>query len=242
MARSLYLYSPLSVNELEAFAKEFEESFEELLGDTFSDDELSRYEPLLDSMAAVSPQPMIPELSYDDFEAAPLEDANRRELFSHSKSSLCLENLPYLESHPFQVSYLHELLTRMGPVLIDKGQFDFLMSKEEYLAELKPLKSMDDLVPVEVTVVQPKSKSAPVDPIDFLVLDVYREIEKLKFSGNLYQALEGLQGQSEKVKILFFIMREEKLDSLSLFQKSGLKPKDFDDYLEKLKFYLRKYS
>jgi hypothetical protein len=66
-------------------------------------------------------------------------------------------------------------------------------------------------------------------------------MNRVKKSGTLLQALEGLQEQNEKTKKLFFVMREEDLDSDGLLRKSGMNAKDFDDYLEKLKFYLKKY-
>jgi hypothetical protein len=38
----------------------------------------------------------------------------------------------------------------------------------------------------------------------------------------------------------FFAIKDEKLDASSLLRKSGLNAKDFDDNLERLKFFLKK--
>jgi hypothetical protein len=49
-----------------------------------------------------------------------------------------------------------------------------------------------------------------------------------------------LKEQSEKLKKTFFAIKDEKLDASSLLKKSGLNAKDFDDNLERLKFFLKK--
>jgi hypothetical protein len=68
-----------------------------------------------------------------------------------------------------------------------------------------------------------------------LIQDVYKEFDRLK-NKNLDQ-----NELSEKVQKIFLIMRNEKLDSEELFRKTGLGAKDFDDGLERLKFWLRKF-
>ena len=101
---------------------------------------------------------------------------------------------------------------------------------------------MESIVPVVAEAPREIKTNKPVDPIDFLILDVYKEIQRLQQSGKLMLALEGLQQQSEKTKKIFFVMREERLEAGALFQKCGLGAKDFDDYLEKLKFFLKKIT
>ncbi len=80
---------------------------------------------------------------------------------------------------------------------------------------------------------------APVLPIDFLILDVYKELGRLRDSGKMSAALEAV-ASFEKARRLYVIMKEGKLDGNSLLSLSGLNPKDFDDNLEKLKFILKK--
>lgn len=219
-----------------------QKSFDEELSDLFTDEELGHFERSLEEMASLVPQEIFPELSYDDFEEAPSGNEERRDFFERCQSCLCLENMPFLETNRFQVSYLKELIKRLGPALVDQEQFGTLLWREEFEEELHRHRSIDDLVPPVTEVYRPKESSAPVDPIDFLIRDVYREFERLHSQGKLVQALTGLQEESEKLKKLFFLLREEKLEGSLLYQRSGLNPKDFDDTLEKLKFYLRRFS
>jgi hypothetical protein len=80
-----------------------------------------------------------------------------------------------------------------------------------------------------------KKTSTPVDPIDFLIQDVYKEFDRLK-NKDLDQS-----ELSEKVQKIFQIMRNDLLEGEELFRKTGLGAKDFDDGLERLKFWLRKF-
>lgn len=240
MPKSLYLYSPLPLRDLEEITELHQKTFDEMLADTFSDEELGRYEHKLDQMAAIYPQPLMVELTFDDLQADAKREDEQRKFFGRCQSSICLEELPYLENNPFQVTYLKELLQKMGPVLVDKGGFETLMLKEDFLTELESYKSIDLLLGQQDLPSPPSvSPSAPVEPIDFVVRDVYQELDRLKKSGKLMQALELLREESDKLKAIFFVVREERVDSSTLFRKTGLSPKDFDDYLEKLKFFLR---
>jgi hypothetical protein len=64
--------------------------------------------------------------------------------------------------------------------------------------------------------------------------DVYTEINRTK---HLNLNVDDLP---VKVQKIFQIAQNEVLDSDTFLRKSGLTPKDFDDGLEKLKFWLRK--
>lgn len=241
MSRSHNLFFRLPVKDLEAIVEAFQKEFDQLLEDEFSDDELVEFEKMLDSIAAIYVQPILEELSFEDFYPHPNLEEEQRAFFSEARSSILLENLPFFENNPFQVSYLIKLLEKFDNVLIDRGGVNELTFKNDYLNELSKYKSMEALFSEETTILPPSPKlSIPVDPIDFLVLDVYKELQRLSRENKIFSALEALQGHSEKVKKLFFIVREERLDSAALYQKSGLSPKDFDDYLEKLKFLLKK--
>ena len=69
-------------------------------------------------------------------------------------------------------------------------------------------------------------------PIDFLIRDVYKEIERIRDID--------LEIMPEKCQMILKPMLKEKLQAEELFSKSGLNPKSFDDHLEKLKFTLKK--
>ncbi|WPU66808.1 hypothetical protein [Peredibacter starrii] len=234
MSRALNLYFRLSVKELERVIEDYQVEFDQALEDTFSDDELLKYETMIDSIAALYVQPISNELSFDDFYAYPSQEEKQRLFFESCRSSLVLENLPYFESNPIQVTYLTDLLWSFEEVLIDPGGVSNLMFRKDYLEELKRYKTMDSLLTDKVEKVVETKSSVPVTPIDFLVLDVYKELDRLKG----FTIPENDLG--EKPRRIFEAMKNERLDSTSLFRKSGLIPKDFDDGLERLKFFLRK--
>lgn len=235
MSKSITCYFLVKLPNLEKVVEDFQKSFNILLEDTFSDDELTVFEKEIDGIAAVYVQPVLSELTFDDF--YPGKDEEKKKFFFEScQSSILFDHLPYLESNPFQISYLRELLSRFDEVLIDRGGINELMFKDEFLKFIAHHKSMDSLihsfVPKKIEVKTIK----PVDPIDFLVIDVYKEIERLKDKDISTEELSPGLGK------LLYVMRNEYLDPATLYVKSGLNAKNFDDGLEKLKFFLRKIS
>jgi hypothetical protein len=234
MSQSIYLYTTLPVHQLEVIIESHKEDFDNMLNDTFSDEEMLHYEKIIDSIAAVYVQPILSELSFDDFYADSKVENEQRIFFGKCRSSISLENLPFLESNPVQITYLRKLLGLFEEVLIDKGGVHELRFKDDYLNEIQKFKSMDSLIKPVSTPIEIKT-TKPVDPIDFLILDVYKEFERLK---NHDFSIEDL---SPKVQKIFHVMKSEKLDSTGLLRKIGLNPKDFDDGLERLKFWLRKF-
>lgn len=235
MSGSLTLYSILNVSTLEKIVESFQEEFNTLLEDCFSDEELRYFEKDIDAISAIYVQPIFSELSFDDFNPKPEEEQKQRFFFETCRSSILLENLPYFESNPFQVTYLLELLKRFDEVLIDRGGMNELMFKGPYVGMLKSYKSMDQVIPSVVPKKPEIKSSAPVDPIDFLIMDVYREVER---TAPLTLPVEEL---SPKVQKIYSAMKLDRMDSTDLLKASGLNAKDFDDGLERLKFWLKKY-
>jgi len=233
MSRNHYFYFQLNLDELEAIVETHQKSFDEVVGDLFSEEELIQFDSLLDSIAPISVQPMLEELRFEDFSTHPAKESEQRAFFESCQSSVCIENLPYFEEHPFQVSYLIHLLQRLPDFLVDMGGLTELQSKHDYLHELSRFKEMEALLQDFTPKPRVKKSSLPVDPIDFLVLDVYKELDRLGERADV-------EGQSDKLRWLYFAMKAEKLDPTELLKKCGLSAKDFDDYLEKLKFHLRK--
>lgn len=234
MSKALNLYFRLSVKELERVIEDYQTEFDTVLEDTFSDEELLKYESMIDAIAALYVQPLSDELSFDDFYADPNQEEKQRHFFESCRSSLVLENLPFFESNPFQVTYLTDLLWSFEEVLIDAGGVNNLMFRKDFLEELKRYKTMESLLTdIPERVVETKS-FLPVTPIDFLIVDVYKELERLKAYTYSVDEL------SEKPRRIHEVMKAERLDNASLFKKTGLIPKDFDDGLERLKFFLRK--
>lgn len=230
--KALTIFSLSKVVHLEKVVEDFQKNFDILLEDTFSEDELESFEKQIDTIGALYVQPIMSELTFEDFNAG-TDEEKKKFFFESCQSSILIENLPYLESNPFQVSYLLELLKRFENVLIDRGGMFDLMFKDEFVHSLKPYKVMDSLIQTFVPKKEIKT-FRPVDPIDFLVLDVYREIDRLK------DVVIKNEELPEKLVKLLYVMRQNHLDPASLYVKSGLNAKDFDDGLERLKFFLRK--
>jgi hypothetical protein len=121
MALNHYFYLSIQVKTLEEIIKAHQLHFEEIIKDNFDDDEIAGFETQLDGIAAIYAQPLLSELTFEDFYSSPVEEEDQRIFFSSCVSSIAFENMPYLEANPFQVSYLKELLTRFDEVLIDQG-------------------------------------------------------------------------------------------------------------------------
>ncbi len=236
MSGSQYFYLKNSVTDLEKIVEAFQEEFDNTLNDNFSDDELLQFERSIDSIASITVQPIMSELTFDDFYVWDEFEESQRSFFGSCKSSICLENMPYLQSNPFQVSYLLDLLNKFDDVLVDRGGVQELMFKEEYLKTLSKYKKIDSLLGIKEEIIVPKKVFIPVDQIDFFVLDVYKEIDRLTKEGKI----SGVEISSEKRKKIFEVMKVERLHTEEILRKSGLNAKDFDDQLEALKFLLKK--
>lgn len=238
MSLSLTFYFPFSPNDLETIIESFRKEFDELLKDSFADSELEVFEAKLDALGAVYVQPVMDELSFHDFYPDPEKSDEQESFFKKAKSSLCIENLPYLETNPFQVSYLRMLAGKFSNFLVDRGGVHELLFKEDFLKLLESLKSMDKLLlspPVEETKRSGKN-FYPVDPLDFIFVDVIKEFEKLRSSGKEIDA--STLGEAPK-KILNALLKSDFDHPIELFKASGLGAKAFDDGLERLKFFLR---
>jgi hypothetical protein len=182
-------------------------------------------------------QPILSELSFDDFYPCPKEEEKQRSFFESCQSSICLDNLPYFESNPFQITYLIDLLWSLDEVLIDRGGVSELIFKREYIDELKKFKTMEVLLPVEKEKPIVVTTKRPVNPIDFTIHDVYKELALVEAMGIEIP----ISDQSEKLQKIFAAAKSDKdLDADALLKRSGLIPKDFGDNLERLKFFLKK--
>jgi hypothetical protein len=235
MFQSLSIFTRLPLKDLEILLKQHQDDFEELLGDTFSENELEGFENLLDQISSPVAQPISSDLSFSDFEILPEFEMDQHLFFNGVKSCLLLENVSDPHFNPFQVTYIKEILRVFDEVLIDRGGFHPLLFKKPFLETLKGHKNIFSLVKDDKSLV-----SAPVfdplNPIDVLVADVYRELHRL----NKRDLRSNFDLWPEKARSLYEKMMRHHYDSPSLFQISKLSPKDFGDNLEKLKFILRK--
>jgi hypothetical protein len=234
MMKSLTIYSRLKVSDLDLLVEDFKVRFDQELKDFFTDEELKLMEPKIDSIAAIYVQPIISELAFDDFYFNPKDENALREFFDQCQSAIVFENMPFLESNIFQVSYIQELLGLFEEGLIDRGGISNLIFKSEFLNEIKNYKGIDTLLVSNRINERPSKSALPVDPIDFLVQDVYAELLRLR-DQNINPA-----ELPPKVQKILQAIKDEKLDPQILFSKTGLNPKDFDDGLEKLKFWLKR--
>lgn len=242
MSRTHYFYFRLTVKELETLIEAHQMDFDALILDSLGNELNPQQEKLLDELAAVIVQPILVDLRFDDFYPDPSLENEQRAFFESCRSSLCLENLPYFQTNPFQVTYLQLFLHRVSEVLIDEGGVSALKFKKTYLEELNHFKNIDCLITDVLPIVQEVKSSKPVHPIDFVIRDVYQELERLSLQNKIFMVTELIESQSEKLQKLFSVMKLEKLDSGTLLKRSTLIPKDFGDYLERLKFFLKKIS
>lgn len=238
MSKAHYFYSRLPLKELEKIVEAHQSDFDELIQDTFTEEELNGLERMIDSIAAIYAQPIISEMTFADFYPKESEALKQEEFFEHCKSSVLIDNLPDFHTNPFQVTYLLELLRNFDEVLIDTGGVNELMFKKEYVEGLKKFKNIFSLLPDEPARPMEVKSTKPVDPIDFLILDVYKELDRL--SDRMHLVHEQMDSQPEKTRKTFNAMKDERLDASTLLRRSGLNAKDFDDNLERLKFFLKK--
>jgi uncharacterized protein YfkK (UPF0435 family) len=129
------------------------------------------------------------------------------------------------------------LLSRVDKFLIDTGGVESLMNKEQYLIELAPFKGLESLIKEEI---KPKMSQGPSDITDFLALDVYKELTRLR-AKDVLDKIEIDLSEREKLKKIYSVMRRQELSPMEVQKKSGLIPKDFVDCLESLKFFLKRY-
>lgn len=234
MSKAIYLYSPLSLTELQTIVEAHQVEFDAFLEDTFSEEELAACEKSLDALGAIYVQPILSELTFDDFYPDSDLVEEQESFFGLCKSSVCIENLPDLEVNPFQVTYLIMLLNSFEEILIDGGGALELAFKGPYLKNLMSYRSLMDLTSRSPKMEKRPKDFASLDTIDFLVHDVYMEIEKLLNNDSIHNEMP------EKMRNIFLVMKNEKLGADLILNKSGLNPKDFGDNLERLKFFLRK--
>src|SRR5690606_22640116 len=110
--------------------------------------------------------------------------------------------------------------------------------KEAFLKELSSFKSMDNLLlsPPPVEEKTTRKNFYPVDPLDFIFVDVIKEWEKVQ--AREVEIDTSSLGEAPR-KILSALLKEDFDHPIELFKASGLGAKAFDDGLERLKFFLR---
>jgi hypothetical protein len=229
MARHLMIYTTLTEMELALKLEAHQEEFEVLLGDTFSEDELEGMERQLETLASIEAQPLLDAVSFSDLTAKSGEEELQERFFTRCRSCLCLENLPYLETHPLQVTYLIDLMWMFDEALVETPGGESVLFKQDFLQELKPLSNVESLL--RKTPLPPRP-SAPVEsPVDFVLRDIHREVARL--AGAIVEV-------PDRFAVLWPLVQDTSLDTHTLLQRSGLHPKDFGDRLESLKFFLKK--
>jgi hypothetical protein len=234
MSKAIYFYSQLTVPELQTLVEAHLLEFDTFLEDTFTDEELGQFEAKLDTLAALYVQPVLHELSFDDFYPDPSLEEEQRSFFQSCRSSISIENLPDFETNPFQVTYLLMLASCFDEVLIDPGGVEELCFKQQFIDSINEYKSLHHLTAAPSQKKVQTAIPAALEPIDFLVLDVYKELERVT------DIETTVLNMTEKEKIIFYIMKNERLGAGEILRKSCLIPKDFGDSLERLKFFLKK--
>jgi hypothetical protein len=246
MAFTYYFYSSHSVDGLKVILDKTELAFDELLQSYEEQSYIKENEKLISLLANVIPGPILAELSFDDFS---VEEGRLKEMeayFQNAKSCLVLENVPYLQTNPFQVSWILFLLNFLGPCMIDTGSITPLKNNLDLMAILKKSKSLEQVLNLSPLVPVSKSPAGnfiPVEPLDFIVRDVFKEFERLQ-NENQLGVIERSIESNEKMKKLFLVIKNNfshgPLPAINLCQKSNLNPKDFGDFLERLKFLMKR--
>lgn len=234
MSSSIILFTKESVENLVTKVNVVQENFDLLLNQLFSKDEIEFFDHHLESLAPIVPQSFSSELLFDDFTPQENIEDLQRIFFDSCKGLVLIEKVPFFENNPFQVSYLLVLAEHFDEFLIDRGGNTNLIFKKEFEVFLKKFKTLDQLTFKRFSPPNRALTSIPVDPIDFLIADVYKEITRL---GSSYVPIHEL---GEKHQNLLKIMQKNKFSNAILLKESGMSPKDFDDGLEKLKFWLKK--
>jgi hypothetical protein len=246
MAFTYYFYSNHSVDGLKTVLEKTESAFEELLISFEDQPYVKENEKLISLLANVIPGPILADLTFEDFAVEEGRIKEMQNIFSNSKSCLVLENVPYLQTNPFQVSWLNILLDHIGSCMIDTGSITPVKNKEDFVEFLKKSRSLDQVLNI---IYQPqiikstKSNFIPVEPLDFIVRDVFKEFERLQ-NEKLLDKIEKSIESNEKMKKLFLVIKNNFSDgpvsAQLLCHKSHLNPKDFGDFLESLKFLMKR--
>jgi hypothetical protein len=235
MSKTFYFYLPLPLKTLDELVEGHKSDFESLLEESFSEAELVAHEKLIDSLCSIEVQPILSELTFEDFYPDENFEQKQRAFFDSCRSAICLDHLPFLETNPFQVTYLIDLLWTFEEVLIDQGGVSPLVFKKQFLEQLKKYKSLEALKGTLVPKGPAPKKADINNPIDQLLQEVSVELERV---GTKAQTL--LDNIPEKSGRILTFLLEDRFDSETLLAKTKLIPKDFGDALERLKFLLKK--
>jgi len=230
MAYCLYFYLPIELKTLDSIFEIHKKEFEEFLDDEYSQEEKDSLEAQLDSLAAVFVQPILDELTFDDFYPEKGLEKRQEDFFSKCRSSILFENLPDFESNFLQVIYLKHFLQRFSEVLIDQGGVNSLQFKDSFLNLLNKYRGGAPRIFKNMGHLNVNS------PMDQMLEDIYKEVIRL---GGQDLGCK-LELQSDKVRKLYSLVLEERTSANSLLGKSNMNPKDFGDNLEKLKFFLKR--
>jgi hypothetical protein len=246
MAFTYYFYSSHSVDGLKVVLEKTETAFDELLQSYEDQPYIKENEKLISLIANVIPGPILAELSFDDFSVEEGRTDEMQTYFSKAKSCLVLENVPYLQTNPFQVSWLTLLLNFIGPCMIDTGSITPVKNCDDLKIILKKSKSLEQVLDIAIkpnVVKSAPQNFIPVEPLDFIVRDVFREFQRLQ-NENRLEVIERSIESNEKMKKLFWALKNNFSDgptsAENLCRKSNLNPKDFGDFLERLKFLMKR--
>jgi hypothetical protein len=237
-----YFYTPHLEKDLLLIVEAHQQAFEAFLEDHFDDAELAIHEKNLDALAAVIIQPISSELAFDDFYYNEVNQHEQRKFFNGCLSSICLENMPFLDSNPFQVSYIQHLLSLFDELLVDRGGVNELTFKQQYLEEVNKFSNLESIFLRKSLPKEASKRFIEINPMDFIVKDIYQQFQHIKTAQKMSEAIDNVNNSNEKVKAIFNVMLDEKLAADEILAQSKLHPKDFGDNLEKLKFLLKKIT
>lgn len=226
MSKSLHIFLPYTQKELLKIIEDYQSDFDEILKEEFSEDELESLADSLDTLASVDVTSRTQDVTIDDFEIENKDLPLMSDAFGKTKSVLVFDELPFLDTHPLQVTYLKNLLWSFREGIVDRGGVNKLIFLKDYLLILKKYKGMDALN-LSVPEVQKVVIPGPTDPLSV----IYELVLNSKISE--------INHHSEKMKMIFHLIRNQKISKENLFKESRLSLKDFGDEIERLRIYLK---
>lgn len=239
--KNIYIFTEFSYAHAIEYLENISFEFDLLVQDPSLGQYFQKNEKKLDELASVIVSPKLPEIEFDCFE---FEEKNRVQyetLFNKTKTTFAIENLPYLEVNPFQVSWLKLFFKNLGECLIDVGGMELL---EDRLTFLERLENYKDLSLFKEEHLHFDRKPLPVrfekTPLDFVIDKLNLEIIRLKNSNLEKEFAQTLTHESLR-NLYNVYLTNSGINSLWPL-RNKMDPKKFGDLTEKLYFLVKNFK
>lgn len=233
----IYLFTIKSYQKMLEEIERFNILFDDFIQNPIYEEYVIKNEKKLDEMGHVTISPKMDELEFGYYVNA--DQINHlKSQFGLMKTTIVIENLPYLENNPFQVSWLKLFVNELDQCLVDLGGMEYLESKSDFLNRISCYRDLETFA-----VVAPKKQMRPEiiipyekTPLDFIIDKLKLEITKT----NTNAFLETLENNEMK-KLFHIYLTENKINALYPI-KNKMDPKKFGDQTESLYFKLIRFN